>query len=269
MFKQSNLGIHSPEPLEADDYEGIRAALRTDGVCVIQNILSQEDQRSFLNSFWNAIETRKKAISRTDISTWTPENTDWHGTYGAGQYKHYGMAQEKHCWQIRSCAKIRQVFERGVYATPPCGSEDDQYTPEECCVSLDGAAAMFRPAVSGLQLHVDQVPGLEGADFGGVQCAYNLYPVEVGADGTRATAGFVCVVGSHLQYDAMWTARAQNPAFKMPTKHWHELEPDSPLQSQASLVTSPGNCLVLWRSDLLHKNYGGDFAPADLPPGGE
>lgn len=28
--------------------------------------------------------------------------------------------------------------------------------------------------------------------------------------------------------------------------------------------TSPGNSLVLWRADLLHKNYGGDYTTAEL-----
>jgi hypothetical protein len=55
----------------------------------------------------------------------------------------------------------------------------------------------------------------------------------------------------------------------MPTKHWHKLEPDSPLQKEASLVTSPPNSLVLWRSDLLHKNYGGDYTAEELGAAGE
>jgi hypothetical protein len=279
MFAQSKLGVYSPQPLEVDDFEGIRSALDDTGVCVVQNILTPQEQQSFLNLFWDAIESRKKALSRSDASTWTPENTDWHGTFGAGQYKHYGMAQEKHCWMIRSNPKIRRVFEYGVHGLPAldessaaCNSSSGApYSREECCVSLDGCAAMFRPAVSGLKLHVDLVPELEGSDFGAVQCAYNMYPVEVSPDGSRANAGFVCVVGSHKMYQKMWADRMQQPGYKPPTKHWHVLEENSPLQDQAVLVTSPANCLVLWRSDVLHKNYGGDFdttevtAP-DCPP---
>lgn len=271
MFSKSKLGVYSPQPLESNDFEGIRNALNDTGVCVIQNILTYDEQQSFLDSFWDAIESRKKLLSRSDHTTWTAENTDWYGTFGAGQYKHYGMAQEQHCWKIRSNPKIRRVFEYGVYGTPldqsnsstDCNTESG-VIPEECCVSLDGCAALFRPVVSGLELHVDLVPGLEGYDFGAVQCAYNMYPVEVSADGSRATAGFVCVLGSHKLYHEMWSARQQRPDFKMPKKHWHVLEADSPLQDQAVLVTSPANCLVLWRSDVLHKNYGGDYDTTEV-----
>ncbi len=274
MFKQSKLGVYSPEPLDPDNFSGIREALDNTGVCVIQNILSGPEQEHFLQSFWDAIEQRKKVISRHDSSTWSAENTDWHGTYGAGQYKHYGMAQEVHCWIIRRNAKIRRIFEHGVFASPVLmKSTDDKereqtkeeiFLPEDCCVSLDGCAAMFRPAVSGLKMHVDQVPGLPGSDFGSVQGAYNLYSVETNADGSRATAGFVCVLESHKLYNDMWTARQQNESFQMPKKQRHILEEDSPLQNQGVLVTSPPNSLVLWRSDLLHKNYGGDFDTTEL-----
>lgn len=170
------------------------------------------------------------------------------------------MAQEKHCWLIRRSEVIRRVFEEGVF----CSSEGK---PEPCCVSLDGCAALFRPAVSGLATHVDLVPGLVGSDWGSVQGAYNLYAVEADVAAGKANAGFVCVVGSHRQYESMWAARKHDKSFKWPTKHWHKLEEDSPLQRQASLVTSPANSLVLWRSDLLHRNYGGDYSAEEL--GGE
>eukprot|EP00388_Colpodella_angusta_P047200 GDKK01071985.1.p2 GENE.GDKK01071985.1~~GDKK01071985.1.p2 ORF type:complete len:108 (+),score=6.31 GDKK01071985.1:207-530(+) len=101
------------------------------------------------------------------------------------------MAQEAHCWVLRKSAVVRSIFENGVYG------KDGK---EECCVSLDGCAALFEPVTSGLKLHVDIVPGMEGWDWGSVQASYSLYPVEVNAECTKATGGFVCVVGSHLQY---------------------------------------------------------------------
>lgn len=113
-------------------------------------------------------------------------------------------------------------------------------------------------------MHVDVVPGLKGFDFGSVQGAYNLYPVRADRETKRADAGFVCVVGSHKQYDQIWRNRMSKKGFKMPKKHWHELEADSLLQHEGSLVLSPPNSLVLWRSDLLHRNYGGDFSVAEL-----
>jgi hypothetical protein len=167
------------------------------------------------------------------------------------------MAQEKHCWQIRQNPNIRRIFEEGVFASSEGG-------PEECCVSLDGCAALFRPAVSRLDMHVDQVPDSPGASWGSVQGAYNLYEVRADAAAGKANAGFVCVVGSHRLYDSMWEARRKDKSFQWPKKHWHKLEEDSPLQHDASLITSPANSLVLWRSDLLHKNYGGDFSAAEL-----
>jgi hypothetical protein len=113
-------------------------------------------------------------------------------------------------------------------------------------------------------MHVDLAPGLPGSDWGSVQGAYNLYEVQADAAASKATAGFVCVVGSHRLYDSLWAARSREDSFQCPKKHWHKLETDSPLQREASLVTSPANSLVLWRSDLLHKNYGGDFSAVEL-----
>lgn len=138
------------------------------------------------------------------------------------------MAQEAHTWHIRKNPVIRRIFEECVYAT------DDG--PEECCVSLDGCGALFRPCESGLKLHVDLVPGLTGCDWGGVQGAYSLYPVTADASSGKANAGFVCVVGSHKQYKSHWDARMANKNFKMPKKHWQIHEEDSPLQQECSLV---------------------------------
>jgi hypothetical protein len=174
------------------------------------------------------------------------------------------MAQEKHCWLIRKKEKIRQIFERGVY-----GSNSDADFREPCCVSLDGCAALFSPVVSQLQLHVDLVPNLEGFDFGSVQGAYNLYPVTVDPSQNKATSGFVCVVGSHKAYNQLWEERQSHSDYSPPKKHWHVLEPESPFQSKASFVVSPANSMVLWRSDLLHKNYGGDYTSQELTPPGK
>ena len=131
-------------------------------------------------------------------------------------------------------------------------------------MSLDGCAALFRPCESKLALHVDQVPQRQGCDWGSVQGAYNLYAVDADEPRDMVNAGFVCVVGSHMQYDSLWAARTANAAFQLPAKHWHVLEEASPLQQQACLITSPANSLVLWRSDVLHKNYGGDYTCTSL-----
>ena len=114
-------------------------------------------------------------------------------------------------------------------------------------------------------MHVDLVPDLEGSDWGSVQGAYNLYPVSVNEDFTEVSAGFVCVVGSHKLYNEMWSERKKRSGYTHPKKHWHELEDNSPLQKEGKLILSPANSLVLWRSDLLHKNYGGKVK-TELPP---
>ena len=83
----NNLKIYSPTPLEPTNLAGIRQALAEDGVVVVKNILQKHEQDIFLDSFWEAIEKRHSALRRNDPSTWVAENTDWHGTFGAGQYK--------------------------------------------------------------------------------------------------------------------------------------------------------------------------------------
>lgn len=250
------LNSYRPTPLEPTDFTGIRDTLEQDGVCVIQNILSQSDQATFLGLFWEAMQRRNKKLRRDDSATWVEDNTDWYGTFGAGQYKHYGMAQEEHCWHIRGNVTIRKIFEEGVFA--------QDRKKEDCCVSLDGCAALFRPCTSGLKLHVDAVPDVDGWEWGSIQGAYNLYAVDVSADQTRANAGFACVVGSHRQYSHWWEEETTLKGFKKPTKHWYTIREDSPLQKQLQIILSPANSLVLWRSDLLHKNYGGDYTTAEL-----
>ena len=126
------------------------------GFAVIANILTADEVEVFQTSFWRALTARCPSLRRDDRSTWTPENCDWKGTFGAGQYKHYGMAQEEHCWQIRRNPVIRRIFEEVLYG-------------EECCVSIDGAAAMFGPSQSRLVLHVDLCHGLDGFDHASVQ----------------------------------------------------------------------------------------------------
>ena len=241
--------VWTPEVRHANDFELITADLEQHGVCVVGNILSEADRNLFENLFWDAMKKRKPKLIQHDPSTWTPDNCSWRGNYGAGQYKHYGMAQEEHCWMLRQNRVIRDIFENAMFK-------------EECCVSLDGVAALFEPTISTLQLHVDLVPNLEGFDYGSVQGAYNLY--EVATDGSKCGACFVCVPGSHHQYSQLWAEAQSKPGFKHPKKHRLLLDPESPLQKKAVKVISPANSLVLWKSEIQHKNYGGDFSVSEL-----
>jgi hypothetical protein len=239
----------TPPVRASNDYESIASDLEEAGVCVIGNILLDSERRGFEDSFWEAMTKRKPALSQQDTSTWIPDNYVWRGNYGAGQYKHYGMAQEEHCWKIRKNKTIRDIFEKAVHH-------------EECVVSLDGAAALFEPTVSTLELHVDLVPTLEGFDFGSVQGAYSLFGVET--EGNRCGACFMCVPGSHRQYQDIWNDFKASKGFKPPKMHRMILDSSSPLQNQAVKVIAPPNSLVLWKSELQHKNYGGDFTSAEL-----
>lgn len=279
-------GVFSPPVRLPTDYALIKQDLQDLGLCVVGEILSPSEQTEFYSLFWTAVSKRRPALVESNQDSWIPDNYEWKGNYGAGQYKHYGMAQEDHCWHIRKNKTIRNIFEKGVYDN------------EECCVSLDGAAALFQSTVSTLELHVDLAPHLQGFEFGSVQGAYNLY--EVIAEGlptrgdaashssrnitnttelcefvqslalpqpnktARYSCGFVCVPGSHVLYQKLWDEEAARPKFKAPKLHRVVLGTESPLQNQAVLITSPANSLVLWRSELQHKNYGGDFSLAEL-----
>ena len=242
--------LFSPTVRDSTQIIDIKADLFTEGFAVIANVLSAAEISQFETSFWAAISAREPAIKQHDMSTWTPENCEWRGTYNAGQYKHYGMSQEDHCWLIRKNNNIRQIFE-GINGEP-------------CCVSLDGAAALFHAYQSKLELHVDLVPGLPGFEFGSIQGSFNVHEVKVDNDTHRAGAGFVCVPRSHKLFDDIWTTRVNKKGFKLPKKHWQVLEKDSALQLETVLVVTPPNCLILWDSKLLHRNYGGDFTPQEL-----
>ena len=83
----NDLKIYSPTPLEPTDFEGIKRALTEDGVAVVKDILQEPEQDAFLDNFWEAVTKRNINLRRDDPSTWVTENTDWYGTFGAGQYK--------------------------------------------------------------------------------------------------------------------------------------------------------------------------------------
>jgi hypothetical protein len=83
----NDLKIYSPTPLAPTDYSGISKALAENGVAVVTDILQEREKKQFLDSFWEAVMRRRKALQRDDPSTWTADNTDWYGTFGAGQYK--------------------------------------------------------------------------------------------------------------------------------------------------------------------------------------
>lgn len=248
----SNINYFHPEVRQRTDFLEIKSDLDKLGFAVVGNILEPSEIESFESSFWEAVSNRVPSLLRNDISTWTAENTVWRGSYGAGQFKHYGMAQEQHCWQIRLNPGIRRIFQDGIF------------DGEECCVSIDGAAAIFSPTQSGLELHVDLVPGLPGFECGSMQGAYSVYNVEYDKENGKAGAGFVCVPGSHKLYDEIWSARIENGKYKYPEKHFAVLEKESPLQMQTSLILSPENSLIIWDSRLLHRNYGGDFTAEEL-----
>jgi len=247
----TGLRVIDPVVRRPGEFAGIKSDLDEFGFAVVGGVLTEAERTAFMDAFWAAASLRCPALDRNDPATWTPENTEWRGTYGAGQYKHYGMAQEAHVWIVRQNAVIRRVFEQAVFGG------------DECVVSLDGCAALFAPCVSKLKLHVDLVPGIAGHNFGSVQASYNLFPVQTNAEG-KAGAGFVCVPGSHKGYADRWAARLAKSGFAKPKKHWFLIEDDSEMQQQAALVLSPANSLVLWKSETAHKNHGGDFTVADL-----
>lgn len=244
------LTVHYPTVRAKTDITEIKADIEELGFAVVENILSNTELTDFENLFWEAITARQPKLQQNDRSTWTAENCDWRGTYGAGQYKHYGMAQEKHCWMIRKNKDIRAIFE-GIFN-------------EECVVSIDGAAALFRPYSSKLDLHVDLVPDIPGYEVGSIQSSFNVYEVKIDVENNKAGAGFVCVPGSHKAFDAMWEARRNNNAFKWPKKHWQTAEEDCALRLDTVLVVNPANSMILWDSKLLHRNYGGDYSAQEL-----
>ena len=140
---------------------------------------------------------------------------------------------------VRQNPRIRAVFEKGVFK-------------EECVVSLDGTCALFHADKSKLELHVDIVKNIPGAEMHPVQGSYTLWGSEVRGD--RLSAGFVVVPRSHQLFDDMWAAREQLEGFKRFAKHFHVLGPDSTSQKEAAFVVQPANSLALWRSEVLHHN---------------
>ena len=214
--KTRGLHVIAPSPLSCHDTKAVRERLDTDGFCVVKDILTDAEQREFRGKFFDALRKRHPAIRMENMDTWSKDNVSWHGTAGFGVFKHYGMAQEGHAWVVRQNPRIRAVFEKGVFK-------------EECVVSLDGTCALFHAEKSKLELHVDIVKNLPGAEMHPVQGSYTLWGSEVRGD--RLSAGFVVVPRSHQLFDETWAAREQLEGFKRPAKHFHEMY-DSKLRAK-------------------------------------
>jgi hypothetical protein len=246
--ESNSIKVIRPIVFDIVDIEGIRNSLEQEGYAVVGSILNEDEMIEFETNFWNALNNRQPSLVRKDMSSWTPQNVEWIGTAGEGQYKHYGMAQEAHCWQIRMHRGIRSIFE-SLYE-------------EECCVSLDGGAAIFSAYKSSLELRVDVARGSKDDVFNSIQAAYNLYEVKVDRDryNLKAGAGFVCVPGSHgSRYNELFPPETGNGR-----RHWKVTDKSLSLQPETVLIASPENCLILWNSRLTYRNYGGDFSPQEL-----
>ena len=101
--------VNHPNVRNREDTTSIQSDLDELGYSVVGNILNEDEIREFEDAFWRSLTKRERALKRDDMTTWTTENTSWRGTYGAGQYKHYGMAQEEHCWIVRKNPSIRRI----------------------------------------------------------------------------------------------------------------------------------------------------------------
>jgi hypothetical protein len=123
-------------PRDKVDYTGIQSDLDHHGFCVVADVLSSEDRTRFQDLFWKAMRDRKPALTK-DMQTWTKDNVEWKGTFGVGHFKHYGMAQEEHCWLIRRNKAIKSIFEKAVY--------DGE---KELCVSMDALGVLLRVSKS-------------------------------------------------------------------------------------------------------------------------
>jgi len=195
------------------------------GYVVFSNILTDDEQKEYIDMCWKDMISVSPTLRREDVTTWT--NANFPGLINKGMCCYSGFGNCDFVWLVRLHPHIRSIF-KAFWKT------DDLVT------SMDGFSVFYNKTQKpGTWLHLDQAytdttPSIQGA--------YNFYPVN------NKSSGFVCIDGSHKHIH------------ETDEKRFGQLV-DQHQVVQKLII--PANCFTIWSSKLIHANVGPSVIPKD------
>jgi hypothetical protein len=207
------------------------------GVCVIPEILSEEECISFRNQIWKDLQYIHK--DRFDINN---ENTwrNYFDMFPAHSFliQHFGIAHLQSVWNIRQNEDIADIF-----------AKIHNVNKEDLRTSYDGISVGLPPEKTNKGwyrnkgwLHCDQGKKRKGRVC--VQGQVNLYPVNEG------DATLTILEGSHLFHDEFFTDKEVDIDWYMLDEkdiNWYKEK-----GCKQFLIKAPIGSLILWDSRTIH-----------------
>ena len=221
--------------------DNIKDKLNEFGVCIIPNVLNNDECNIMIDNMWNYLEhiTQKfiKPINRNDNTSWR----EFRKLYPKHSMllQNWNIGHSELVWNVRQNKKIINIFKKF-------------YDTDELLVSFDGASFHFPPEITkigwfrDLWFHCDQ--SFLRNDFELVQGWINAYDTNIG-DAT------LCILEkSHLYHKDFKDKYNKSDIFK---QDWYKLSDDEKLffidkGCQEKRILAPRGSLILWDSRTIH-----------------
>ena len=209
------------------------------GVCVIPNILSEEDCKKWRNNIWEDLKyLHQDRFDINDEKTWK----NFFDMFPAHSFliQHFGVAHLQSVWDIRQDEKLAEIF-----------AKIHKVKKEDLRSSFDGISVGLPPEKTNRGwyrnswLHCDQGSKRKGRVC--VQGQVNLYPVNEG------DASLVILEGSHMYHQEFFENKENDEDWYMlndEDKEWY-----SNKGCKEYLIKAPIGSLILWDSRTIHAGH--------------
>ena len=198
----------------------IKENLATNGYCIIENVLSDEEIEEATDSFkkWQKTIPNHDKIHR---------KIDPHGIY-----KHHEVGHQRHAWLIRTNKKVQEAFKI-------------LWNTDELIVSFDGSCYIGKDnkQKDNIWTHTDQGP------CNTAQCYQGFVSLTSNKERT-----LVVYEKSHLYHQKYFDDK--NIKSK---SNWHKIDHDvlENLKETKRILNVPAGSLVIWDSRCFHQNQFG------------
>lgn len=217
-------------------------ALREDGVCVIPNILTEDECITIRNKIWNQIKNIHQ--DRFDIN----DKDTWRNFYDfmplhSMLIQHFSIAHLQGVWDVRQHPKVAEVFSK-IHNVPK----------EDLKSSFDGISIHLPPEITNKGwfrgndwMHTDQSPFTNQFDC--VQGLVNLYPVN------EYDATLTILEKSNNYHEEFFNTKDKNT---LKDSDWYVLNEEDKQWfinkgCEQYCVKAPIGSIVLWDSRTMHQ----------------
>ncbi len=212
-----------------------KAQLETNGYAVVSNVVSPEDTKKLIDTWWSDLGKLNTGIDEKDATTLKKENVP--GIVSVGIFKDptAGFAHSLTAWEGRRL--VHKLF------TELWGTTD-------LITSYDTVSLFPNWTLKGLErsktkscwLHVDQGQSVQ-------ETCYQGMLVNINAD--ASTGSLVVVPGSHR-----WDISSTNPNSNyIPVNFSSENLTENIRRRGVKMVSAPAGSVILWNSKIIHANH--------------